>query len=152
MQRKAQFRIAGLPRTKGSLTPGMTKTGRMFVHRSRASVTWERQVKDVIKRQLTELPENAEFASLLLHAGPVKLEFQFYLPRFKTTERTEPIGRRDGDLDKLERNVVDAMTGVIYVDDAQVTHKHSWKGYSDGLLGHWIGVIVKVELLGDLIK
>jgi hypothetical protein len=35
--------------------------------------------------------------------------------------RIYPIGARSGDLDKLARSVLDALTGVVFKDDAHVT-------------------------------
>lgn len=36
------------------------------------------------------------------------------------------------DIDKLERALLDAMTGIAYADDAQVDEVHKWRRYAGG--------------------
>ena len=60
---------------------------------------------------------------------PVHLAMIFYLPRGKTVIRAEPTTRPD--LSKLVRAVEDALTGVIYADDAQVVSEYTEKHYAD---------------------
>ena len=40
-----------------------------------------------------------------------------------------PIGRNIGDIDKLCRGVLDALTGVVFADDAQVVRLTAGKNY-----------------------
>ncbi|MDV2474214.1 RusA family crossover junction endodeoxyribonuclease [Rhodococcus zopfii] len=57
-----------------------------------------------------------------LLAGPVGVRVQFILPRPKTAPARSVVSaaRRIGDLDKLCRSTLDALSDVIYRDDAQV--------------------------------
>ncbi|MFT4295758.1 MAG: RusA family crossover junction endodeoxyribonuclease, partial [Micropruina sp.] len=58
----------------------------------------------------------------MLPAGPVAVELDFLLPRPQRCPRpTPPAIKRVGDLDKLVRAVLDAITGVWIADDAHVT-------------------------------
>lgn len=50
--------------------------------------------------------------------GPVAIELTFHLPAPKSVRCLIPRTRPDGD--KLERAVLDSLTGVIYADDGQV--------------------------------
>lgn len=42
-----------------------------------------------------------------------------------------PISKRSGDLDNFEKTVLDALNGIAYDDDSQVTDLHCYKAYSD---------------------
>jgi len=55
-----------------------------------------------------------------LLAGPVGVSVQFILPRPKNARGIISAARRIGDLDKLCRSTLDALSDVIYRDDCQV--------------------------------
>lgn len=65
------------------------------------------------------------------------LVLRFYLPEIKEV-RLLPY--KQPDLDKLERAVLDALTGVVYEDDGQVTRIDSAKRY-----GRKPGVMITVQ-------
>ena len=55
--------------------------------------------------------------------GAVRLELGFVMPRPKSApKRSTPPAVKRPDLDKLVRAVMDAITGVVVVDDSQVVH------------------------------
>ena len=58
---------------------------------------------------------------------PFHLLLDFWVPRPQRCKRDLPTVRPD--LDKLERAVLDALTGLLYVDDAQVTYVTKKKRY-----------------------
>ena len=62
--------------------------------------------------------------------GPVSLLINFYLPKGKTVKREYPSTKPD--IDKLLRCVLDALTGIVYVDDSQVIDVQVAKRYADG--------------------
>ena len=63
-------------------------------------------------------------------AGPIKIGITFYfLPPKKPRHKVFPITRRVGDIDKLERAVLDALTNVVYIDDSQVVKVEKVKAY-----------------------
>ena len=72
--------------------------------------------------------------------GPVSVRLLFLMPRLKTVIRKYPTGKREGDVDKLLRAILDAMTGVVYGDDSQVVDAHPRKEYTDGETGVWIHI------------
>ena len=56
-------------------------------------------------------------------AGAVRVHLRFILPRPKATPKTLPTPpaiKRNGDIDKLARAVLDALTGPVLEDDALV--------------------------------
>ena len=103
--------IPGHPRTKGSFTP--VKSGPFTKLRPAGKYTqaWCAHAKAVLlERWKHEILE-----------GPVSVEFTFLLPKPKTVTRAQPTGRYDGDVDKLIRAIMDSATGIVYLDDSQVT-------------------------------
>jgi crossover junction endodeoxyribonuclease RusA len=69
---------------------------------------------------------------------PLRVDLAFYFKRPKSVrDRIHPTVKPDKD--KLERAVLDALTGAIYADDAQVTQGETSKFY-----GEWECVKIKV--------
>lgn len=74
-----------------------------------------------------------------LLTGPVAVRATFYLPRpqhhYRTNgqlKTTAPLWHsKRGDLDKHARALLDAITGTLIVDDAQVAYLHLRKLYGD---------------------
>lgn len=62
--------------------------------------------------------------------GPVALRVQFSLPRPKSLPKRVVAHLTAPDLDKLVRSVGDALTGVLYRDDAQVVELRARKVYA----------------------
>ena len=78
-------------------------------------------------------------------AGPMQLDLVFWFPRpashygskkgisyLKADAPAEPVSSRVGDLDKLCRAILDALTGVAYLDDRQVVELQATKAYLMG--------------------
>lgn len=76
---------------------------------------------------------------------PMQVELTFWFPRpanhygsragvsyLKATAPAEPVSSRVGDLDKLCRAILDALTGVAYLDDRQVVELQATKAYLMG--------------------
>jgi crossover junction endodeoxyribonuclease RusA len=76
---------------------------------------------------------------------PTRLDLVFWFPRpashygtkngisyLKATAPVEPTSARLGDIDKLSRAVLDALTGVAYLDDRQVIRLEARKSYLKG--------------------
>ena len=77
---------------------------------------------------------------------PMRLDLVFWFPRpashygikngisyLKANAPVEPVSARIGDIDKLQRAVFDALTGVAYLDDRQVVEVEARKAYLMGL-------------------
>jgi crossover junction endodeoxyribonuclease RusA len=53
---------------------------------------------------------------------PVAVEMSFFMPRRAAEpKRTTPAHTRKPDLDKLQRAILDSLTGIVFTDDSQVT-------------------------------
>lgn len=95
-------------------------------------------------RERVALAAHNAMAGSELLAGPVILTLSFVLPRPKSTpKRRTPAAIKRPDVDKLTRAILDAITGTLIVDDAQVTDLHATKRLAE--LGETPGVKIRVE-------
>lgn len=78
-------------------------------------------------RSTIALAARAEQAKLI--EGPVAMELDFFMLKPRTVKRDMPTVPPD--LDKLIRAVLDSLTGIVYLDDAQVVEIHSSKSYGE---------------------
>jgi crossover junction endodeoxyribonuclease RusA len=72
----------------------------------------------------------AQAAAWVVPAGAVQVVVDFYLPRPKSLGKRTPAHTKKPDLDKLARAVKDAISGVLYNDDAQVSALQARKFYT----------------------
>jgi Holliday junction resolvase RusA-like endonuclease len=141
-----RFAVAGRPRTKGSLTPQISRNGKgqMRVHLVESgeyAVPWKKTMIYAIREQALELDAGIFRAAF---EGPVEVRATFFYAR--TGPAAQGLGRPTlasganacGDLDKLERNLLDALTqsGLIK-DDSLVVKIVSEKRWArpDGFEG-----------------
>ena len=80
-----------------------------------------------LKQWRNLIHEAAKEAGLTPQLEPANVDLTFYLARPRSVKREEPTVKPD--LDKLVRAVLDALTGVGYNDDAQVTRLVARKTY-----------------------
>lgn len=74
---------------------------------------------------------------------PVHTVIEFVMPRPKgAPKRSTPPMIRQPDLDKMLRAIGDALTGVVWTDDAQVTATYTLKRYAE--IGEAAGVWIRV--------
>ena len=130
-----RWRIYGTPRAQGSKRALPRKDGRgvLLVDSSPESRRWRDAVRQVVAEQRGNAPPMA---------GPIALRLVFVLQRPKSHYRT---GRYAGqlkpnaprlhaskpDIDKLARCVLDALTGVVWRDDAVVAVLQAKKCYGE---------------------
>lgn len=115
--------VRGVPASKGSKTPGVRRDGTPFL-RDANSVTlsaWHSAVGFVLQNEWQGPPME----------GPVwvNLTFQLLKPPSVPKKRTHPVVKPD--VDKLSRAVLDAMTGIVFRDDAQVVRLYATKDYAE---------------------
>lgn len=96
--------VPGAPKTKGSLAVRNGKTGAL-----RESVAGSTRWRQLMAKAFVTARQQAE-----PWAGPAGVTAYFYLPR------DDPATTRAGDIDKLTRNVLDALEDArIWADDVQ---------------------------------
>jgi crossover junction endodeoxyribonuclease RusA len=87
-------------------------------------------------------------------AGPISVRLVFALPKPASApkkRRTWPIGVRSGDLDKLARACLDALTDAgVWRDDSQVVHLDASKDYPGPDISQTVpGVRITVHRITD---
>ncbi len=105
----------------------------VITHDSKATKPWQHQVRmaSLERRPVDMAP----------HEGPVKVGLQFAVPRPKSHITADGLRLRKGapalpikhgtkDIDKLTRCILDALTGVFFVDDSQVVEDWNSKRYA----------------------
>ncbi|WP_280404723.1 RusA family crossover junction endodeoxyribonuclease [Nocardia brasiliensis] len=104
-----RFFVAGRPAPQGSKS--ISRTGHLY-ETSRHLKPWRATVALAARAQRPTVIE-----------GPVVLGMEFIMLRPKATPKTRPTppAVRRPDIEKLARAVSDALTGVFFGDDAQVT-------------------------------
>lgn len=123
----ARIDVRGMPATQGSKNA--------FVHNGRAILTESGGDKWRLWRHAVNTEARIAWQGQGPIEGPVGLEITVDLPRPQSApkRRTWPTKTRSGDVDKLARAILDALTGVVYADDAQVTYLSIAKDWA----GEW---------------
>lgn len=121
------IRVHGRPAPKGSKRfVGVSKTGRgILIESSKNVEPWQHAVATAARK--------ATGPGIRYPTGPVTIRADFVMPRPKAlgTKPTPPCAVRNGDLDKISRSTLDALTGTTWTDDAQVTELHATKRYAE---------------------
>lgn len=144
--RLVRFRVFGVPKTQGSMRAIIARgTGRAIALHDQdpALRSWRTVVADAARQAHRGLMD-----------GPLGVTLVFHLP--VPTSRPETLRTpkqrwqwlfpwRRPDLDKLERAILDSLTGVLFRDDAQIVAVTKRKSY-----GAEPGVEVLVEPLVGL--
>ena len=139
------FFVPGHPISKGSMRAFKLPNGAVISTASNASSLkpWEATIRSIAAKEISGFlpPENA-----------IRIELSFYLQRPKghfkksgeVSEKAPRFPAKKPDVDKLCRSVLDALTGIAYHDDAQVTKLEAVKLFA---VGTGPGVHVTVEEL-----
>lgn len=131
------------PRPKGSWAPVTVQTAvgprTRLVPDNRRSKPWARAVAYKARAKMIGPAWTSPVA--------IKITFLFRRPKTHFTRKGSltaagrklsfPVGHRNyPDLDKLERNVWDALTGIVFVDDVQIVESRARKdwGQEEGAL------------------
>jgi crossover junction endodeoxyribonuclease RusA len=131
------FTVRGIPVPQGS--------ARAFIAGGRAIVATEAHRGSLgAWRTAIATEARAAMGEDPLLTGPVRVDLLFVLPRPKSApkRRLYPDGKPD--VDKLARAALDALTGVVFSDDARVCLLKAAKVYPGEAAGY-PGVHVDVE-------
>lgn len=136
--------VAGRARTKGSLRP----QGHRLVEQVAGSKGWREIVAQTVLRHCGATPGPGGFVRWWeAERGPVVVGLTVFLPRPAGRGREHadwPVQQRDGDLDKYQRNVGDALTDTqVIADDAQIVGwAPAWKVWAPDAsrVGIWLTV------------
>lgn len=116
-----QFTAYGIPAPKGSTRAFMPKGARfpIVTEDNKHTRPWAAIVKDAAIKATELCGIGGKIA--YSEYDPVRLNIVFYMPRPKSLPKRILFHTKKPDLDKLVRAVKDALTGVIWEDDSQVT-------------------------------
>lgn len=136
-----QFRVVGRPVTQGSMSA--------FIAGGRAIVTDQKGPKLKPWREaIRSTAVDAAGPAWQPLPGPVRVDLWLALPKPSSApkrRRTWPTGKRSGDVDKLARACLDALTEAgIVRDDSQCVELRAVKDYPEHLNQLSPGVIVRV--------
>lgn len=137
--------VPGVPAPKGSLRH--VGGGRM-IEQVKASAPWRERVNERI-REAAELQEYTH-----TKAEAVEVSLRFIVPRpANAKRRLWPFTRGSGDVDKLSRNVLDAISDTrkapgVLRDDSCVVSLHASKHYQSAKDPH-IGVSIVIGTAKD---
>lgn len=113
------FVVFGAPATKGSTVSFMGARGVVTKADCRTLAAWTQAVGWAARAAgIRPAPKEASVK--------VSAIFQFVRPASKA-KRVHPVVKPD--VDKIGRALLDALTGVAYIDDAQVVQLQMWKVY-----------------------
>jgi Holliday junction resolvase RusA-like endonuclease len=119
---RVSFRVPGTPAPKGSRIPGRRKDGSIFTRpASKGEKPWVEAVALIARGHRLPGAKPLE--------PPYEVELVFVMPRPESPKYDWPTV---GDVDKLERAVLDGLTlGGLIRDDRHVTDLHSSKRFGD---------------------
>lgn len=142
-RRQISFNVPGIPQPRGSKRAMPNRAGGrpLMVDTNAKSKPWMAAVSAAAAEAMSD-------AALM--QGPLRLKVTFMFPRPKSHFRTgrnahvlKPLApervSKKPDVDKLLRAVCDAMTGIVFFDDAQVASVEAEKWYGEAAM---LGVIV----------
>lgn len=135
-----RFEVMGTPTPKGSMR-AVARFRRAFVipggdsETRKRLVTWDQNVREAVKS--AAIAAGYDLETPAFPDGPVSVILSFRLRRPKghwnksgLSPKAPRLPAVKPDLDKLERAILDAMTGIAYGDDAQVCEVIKNKTYA----------------------
>lgn len=132
------FFAAGVPLPKGNMTQVRRGTFSAMVDQS--NMARKSRKAHGLDRWAEAVATAARAAKVPLLTGPVQLSLTFVLPRPKTVKREEHTVKPD--TSKLVRAVEDALSGIAYVDDAQVVTLVASKVYESSYAAPGVSISV----------
>jgi crossover junction endodeoxyribonuclease RusA len=130
------FRVRGIPVPQGTAR-AFVAGGRAFLatdaNRPNSPIgAWRAAIRTEAQRGMGRQP---------LIAGAVRIRAGFSMPRPRSLPKRVTQADAKPDLDKLARALLDALTGVVIRDDAQVVALELSKGYDEGEPGVMVTVL-----------
>lgn len=118
------FFVRGLARPQGNHRTGQRADGSLYTYDStRGLDAWREAIA-------IEALAARRLAKKQCADGPVELDVTFHLPRPQRLRDKTPPHTTKPDVSKLVRAVEDALTGVLYADDARIVQLTCSKRYA----------------------
>ncbi len=124
MNNPIDFFVPGKPVSKGNIRSFQVKGRTVYVDGNKSLKSWEALARMIIREVMPKKPWD----------GAIEVEATFYFQEPKGTPKCRK-GKlamtKKPDIEKIARALNDAMTGLIYVDDSQITCLRLKKRYDD---------------------
>lgn len=124
-----EFTVFGTAKPKGSARAFVPKgwTRPIITSDNKGLKAWEQ----VVRAELQAVMAHADRALLMaLFDAPIAITFVFHLPRPKSATKRDRRPTKKPDLSKLIRSTEDALSGVVFRDDARVVSITAAKIYA----------------------
>lgn len=132
------FEVVGTPRPQGSKRAFVNKhTGRaQMTEQSKHVYTWRDDIRSAAARAMGAAMPTGKAVRVLAEFIVARPKADFGTGKnadaLKPSAPIHPIKKTSGDIDKLLRALFDAMSGIVYDDDAQVVNVHSVRRFAVG--------------------
>lgn len=122
MPEPLDFSVTGIPVPQGSMVARIIRGRPVVMHRDGPDLkAWRKKIGRIAEVHM-------QFRRPWERGAPVAVDLLFEVPRGATVRRERP--SVPADIDKLTRAVLDALTRVVFHDDAQVVDLRAHKFYS----------------------
>lgn len=137
--------VPGKPEPQGSMKGYVVRSKTGALH---AAVTHGKSTELNAWRNLIALAAATTMAHerLKMLDEPLELHLHFVLAKPKSARKRDIWPAKRPDLDKLLRSTLDALTGVVFSDDARVVKLRAEKDY-DVTMGCRIGVEIRIIMI-----
>ena len=135
------FEVLGEPIPQGSLKAFTPKGWKrpILTSDNKRTKPWKQEVKQMAMEAMAQMvPRVIRFEK----PKAIGIECRFYFQRPKSTKKAIVDKVTKPDIDKLARAILDALTGIVFEDDSQVTTLVCWKGFGDPR------VVIQVDVSG----
>jgi len=135
-QPRAELFVAGtpIPKARPRVTNRTTKQGFPITYTPKSTVQWERRIADEYQRQCAGV--------FFEKHVPLRLYAEIICPG------TGPISSIRGDVDNYFKSCSDPLSGIAFVDDAQIIDGHVLKRRAHK--GEAIGAYLLIEVAGPV--
>lgn len=143
------FRIFGLPVAQGSLR-GFVKHGKPIITSTAKGLgAWRNQIAQAAYEKIVSDNMTKGKDVPIIADGGYEVSCIFFLPRPKSLPKRFAHPAKRPDIDKLQRGLLDALTGIIWHDDAQVVKITAAKEYASEKEPPGVAVTVRSLNAGD---
>lgn len=128
---EVRFFVCGIPAPKGSMRAFVSRGSRrvVMVHDNVRTKPWSEAVGWAARAAICVSPSKKPMGVWLDFTMPRPASHSTSTGKLRKGAPQWPVAKRD--LDKLVRAVLDALTGIAWVDDGQVVRVHAAKHYQD---------------------
>ena len=112
------FTVYGTPIPQGSTRAFIPKgwSRPIITADNKKTKPWRQEISGTAHDTMASMGE-----SQILRESAVRVECHFYFAKPKSTKKSVTHKTTKPDIDKIARSLLDALTGVVFEDDSQVT-------------------------------